>query len=252
MKMDQIQLINTNVPPMSLGEIPQTSSMKFALYHKEDAFGKQIHPFIKCKDYFHEVLYGAETNTFQKIWGFYWDPKQMKFDTDKLRMFIKIPKKEEADNFLKNFEKFNEWEAKVGMTPATLFSTQDKDTFALEADARWQQRNFLMSMYTLLLRSLGCPLPSFNDEGYLNFMKSDANSCDRSNFLLLDQKKKFHKMMNNPLHFFKEEHGVIGEAPQYKGKLTSGKIHDYGIVAFMTDQSLYHHYIPLRNDLMAA
>lgn len=234
-----------------LSEAPQVSTARFSLFQREGDIAYQSSTYFKCKDYLNDVLYAIETGRTITAYGFSFNPEKQKIDTDATRLLITFSKASELENFKNNFPKLNEWETKIGIVPSKLYATNKEGEYAIEGDPGWQKRMFLISAYTLFIRSLGCPIPSVGNVEYIDWMAKDNQSCDRYLFANLMKKDRLFKFMQKPLEFLKEDHGVLGEALQHKGKLEKRTVHNCGIMAFLVNPEVYSpHYAKLHKELL--
>ena len=235
----------------SLSEAPQVSTARFSLFQREGDIAYQSSTYFKCKDYLNDVLYAIETGRTIEAHGFSFNPKKQKIDTDATRLLITFKQEDELKHFKNNFPKLNEWETKIGIIPTKLYATNREGEYAIEGDPGWQKRMFLLSAYTLFLRSLGCPIPSVGNVEYIDWMAKNKQSCDQYLFANLMKKDRLFKFMQKPLEFLKEDHGVLGEKEELKGKLGNYTVHNCGIMAFLVDPGTYSpRYSKLHEELL--
>jgi len=234
-----------------LSEASQLSTAKFSLFQREGDIAYQSSTYFKCKDYLNDVLYAIETGRTIKAYGFSFNPDKQKIDTDATRLLITFKKEEELENFKNNFPKLTEWETKIGIIPTKLYTTNKEGEYAIEGDPGWQKRMFLLSAYTLFLRSLGCPIPSVGNVEYIEWMAKNKESCDQYLFANLMKKDRLFKLMQKPFWFLKEDHGVLGEAAEHKGALENYTVHNCGVLAFLNGVETYSpHYAKLHKELL--
>ncbi len=176
-----------------LAEIPQQLNTKFAFAHKE---GNGVYsnnmPFVKCRDFFGDVLEAVQTGTPKGIYGFMFDTTKQPFDTDKCRMLVQFVSEESKQAFLKNYNHFKK-ELKFltgGLGYGTIRDIEaENPTLLVIANPIWQQSVVGISWFTYVLKVLSWPtldttksfveaclsLDNSNEKSYMNAVKDNIN-----------------------------------------------------------------------------
>lgn len=178
----------------SIGQMYSTG-IEFSLISKD---GNQLHPFVFCKDFLHDVVYGHLHNKSAEIFGFKYDPKiNAAVDMDSTRICICDSKMtdfrtrlaaslEFVNYFAKKMHLQSTFEVEIAPHPTY------KDRCAYLVGSRvWQNAPPLLSLYTLLLRAgmvhtLGNPVEE-SYQGMISGKIKTYNGSDQS-FLRRSQK----------------------------------------------------------------
>lgn len=144
-----------------LAEITQQLNTSFAFAtKKEKGVYTNTMPFVKCRDFFGDVLLAVETKTQQGIYGFYFNPKKQVFATDKCRMLIEFVSEESKEAFKANMKHYRK--ELEELTPACKYGRvwnleAEKPMLLVVADPIWQQSVANISFYTFVLKVLSYP-----------------------------------------------------------------------------------------------
>ena len=142
----------------NLAQIPQQLNTCFALAHKEgNGVYSNTMPFVKCRDFFGDVLEAIQTNTPKGIYGFMFDPAAQPFDTDKCHMLVQFVSEESKQAFLKNHAAFKK-ELRLltkGIGYGTIHNIKaEQPTILVVANPIWQQSVIGISWFTFVLKTL--------------------------------------------------------------------------------------------------
>lgn len=140
----------------SIGQM-YSKGIEFSLISKD---GDQIHPFVFCKDFLQDVVYGHLHDKSAAIFGFRYDPKtNPAVDMDLTRICIADAKMKNFRSCLASSLEFVNFFAKK-MHIRSTFELKIKphptynDCCAYLVGSRvWQNAPPLLSLYTLLLRA---------------------------------------------------------------------------------------------------
>lgn len=227
-----------------LSEISQSSGFRFAFASKPiDGKIKQIHPWVKCRDFLNDVIFTKFTGNKGTIYGFRWDPeKDPPLDTARTRLLVKripfrgnkSPDKEHAD-----FDKMiqsaltivNHYERQGKISPLSKIVEVDDDkehSYMFLGSGVWSKSPVMISIYTLLIR-LGFYKPKLTSEKDLEAQLAkvvESSSSNDAKYLRTVLGKIHPAIEHRELHSFK----LKGENP-FKGAHLSA-FHDHsGIVA---------------------
>lgn len=138
-------------------EIGQNKVVLFSWANREKDKVIQQFPGVKCRDYLGDAIWLDFHEKKGGIFGWKWDPAKNHRDEDCTRLLIQFAteddfaEKEEA-LFFKNLPILQEIEIANGFKPTEVIETDQPRMYLLEADARWQQSVFLISLYTFLVK----------------------------------------------------------------------------------------------------
>lgn len=199
----------------NLLQIPQQLNTLFAFAHYE---GNGVYsnnmPFVKCRDFFGDVLEAVQTKTKQGIYGFRFDPTKQPFDTDKCRMLIEFASEESKKAFIKNHAAFKK-ELRLltkGLGYGTIKNIKaDKPMVLVLANTIWQQSVIGISWFTYVLKVLSYPqldttksfkdaclsLENCNEKAYMSAVK-DTLEVFLKNYKKLTKNLQYVHGYNTP------------------------------------------------------
>lgn len=168
-------------------EMIQSKSMKFAFAKHEDGSDliEQVMPYVKCRDFLKEQILFTHYGRHQQIYGFSTkccEPNAK----DYTGLLLTIPNADEYANVLANFDILTTYEKTLGFTQLSELFVLDKETLFVKADAIWQQSCLLISLYSLLLRTLCYPL----DKTFESVTTTSVNTVDTNYWRAMDGFKK--------------------------------------------------------------
>ena len=181
---------NLNLPikkvytaPDSLCEIAQSKSLRFAFAIVTDTEIQRVMPYVKCRDFLKEQILYTHYDKKLQIYSFD-TSKNVKNALDYTGLLVEIPKKEERDLFIANFHILQKYEEKLGFELTSEVQQVDEKTLFVSGDPIWQQSCFLISLYSLLLRTLCYPLT----DTFVSMLDTStgANSVDGRYWKALD------------------------------------------------------------------
>ena len=191
-----------------LAEIGQTLETRFAFLTKDkDGNYTNAHPFVKCRDFLGDALAAQTEKTTKSIYGFTFKGNEQSFLDDKMRLVIKYPTEQIAENTVKNVSKIHNIETIVGKIAKTKITVVPDDTklLIIEGSKFWLKSIFLVSLYTYLIKCLGYKLTKLSNifEDILEIGTSCGNEYDYAKdthptiTLLLPKLRKIHKDLPN-------------------------------------------------------
>lgn len=142
-----------------LVEAFQANEIKFAFCNKTEKNNKiifsAVHPFVKCREYFNELLMINHHKDFQyvPIHGFKYLHEDFPLDLDGTRIALKFPTIKQKDTFIKHISWLHKVEDVNGVDH-TIIHENEKDPIILivEGSKMWMQKCILLNIYTLLLK----------------------------------------------------------------------------------------------------
>lgn len=189
---------------LHLSEIYQEVGMVFAFCSNSDDPLKSCHPWVKCRDYLHDAVRTQLTGEISRIYGFEFDKESNPpVDLNNMRMFVSMSdyskeRHEEYEAVIKDGLKLvNYFEELAGETLSYVEEVDPKGSnkpiaFLFTSPKMWLSSPFLISMYTLLLRSGYKHITQFsNEEQFLSLI----NNSDKK-----DNDHKYLSCCGNILH----------------------------------------------------
>ena len=157
MKKVNLEVISN---PSLYNQNPQTSDIHFSFLNRTDNGFKELFYRVKCREYLGDAITAAHCNQDSpRIYGFELKDKRASID----EMLLSVSFGEESkSNFLKKIGIIREAEKLVGLpkdkwTEVYSVNVQTPDhvnKFVVVGDKFWCSSPLLVSIYTLLLRSL--------------------------------------------------------------------------------------------------
>lgn len=149
----------------------QSNEIKFAFanYVEDPEKLQLLMPWIKCREYFNELLMvnnHPEEFSFENVHGFEYDHKNFPLNKEEVLLAIKFPSVKTKDyfinnlNFIHTIEEFNKVDK-----PTTYEETSIKNVLVVKASKFWQSNCLLLNIYTLLIKllTLNYPTKSLNE-----------------------------------------------------------------------------------------
>jgi len=144
-----------------LNEIYQKVAVEFAFARRvgENKF-EQVHTFVLCRDFLHDVLRGVVTGEAIYIYGFKYFPRQQRFDATKTYLLFKFPAaiKEYQEHLERVMHLTGIFEKKLRIKRSKLYATQRENVFLIVGSRSWISSPAMISLFSFLIR-LGVGLP---------------------------------------------------------------------------------------------
>lgn len=139
---------------MALGEAFQVNDMKFAFLNQTETGDFQmVHSWVKCREYFNELLmknHHPEFN-YQETYGFNYKHKEFPLDLSATRIAVKFISKEQKKVFMDNLPWIHTIEAQNNVDPCEVHDI-DANVVAIVASKLWIQKCLLTNIFTLMVK----------------------------------------------------------------------------------------------------
>ena len=201
------------VEDAKLNEIYQSVAMRFAfanLRKSGDSYKvKQLHPFVKCRDFLGDAMWASKFRKPYKIYGFSFDGTKQRVQLGKTVMLIEYSKIDRVKN---NLRVLNYFESKVRWKPSKLIDIKVKSktpvTLAI-GSGMWMKSPALISLYTLLWRLSGIGIKEHEnvDEFIQRCSKLKGNDGTYLSYILNTSKKL--GIVGCPIFMVMKRWGVI-------------------------------------------
>jgi len=135
-----------------------TKGLEFALVSDKN---EQVHQFVLCKDFLHDVIFSCLHNICFDIYKFVYDPDTMpSVCLRKMKLLVTNSSDKKFRNKIKNALEFlNKFEDLLRMPRSTVRECKNPPSeyercgvYLFEGNRRWLQAPPMVSLYTLLLR----------------------------------------------------------------------------------------------------
>ncbi len=144
----------------NLSEIGQQLNVKFAfgVISEDKTTVTNGMSFVKCRDFFGDVLLALEENVTKGIYGFSFNPKKHKIDTEHTRILVQCPDITTYNNFLTNFKHHRTTFAELsGVSYGRIRKLNDL-TIMVTANKFWMKSVPNISWFTYFLKCCCYPL----------------------------------------------------------------------------------------------
>lgn len=138
---------------MSLTEAFQANEMKFAFVNPVKNDFQMIHPYVKCREYFNELLMTNYHPDFQYsiVYGFRYNKQEFPLDLSATRIAIKFPNTTDKKTFIKNLPWIHAIE-EVNKTDKSIIHEISNTELVIVGSKLWIQKCLLTNIYTLMLK----------------------------------------------------------------------------------------------------
>lgn len=224
-------------PTASFVEVYQDSDLKFACCQisKEDKTIRQLHDFVKCRDFLNDALIATKQGKKSKvIYGFSFDGNKNPMNLKRFEMLLRG---EDFDILQENLEILNNFETSIGARKTTLKRIKGSDTIKLVlASPLWLRSTVMISLYTHILRCLS-QYQNPNDHDLIEFLKICGNKeGNAGSYQRTINKIDFEKLLRNARKVFNLKESKL---PDYSCDGTSIQtIHDRGGIVTFSEHSL--------------
>lgn len=140
----------------SYTQSPQQKQINFTFANKNDekhTLTEVCMPF-RCRDYLNDILYCEETSkSHSEVYGFRYDPAKQKIDRDRTRLILHCASPAMIQQMKDNQAILTTVENAGGFAHSKIIDVKD-NTICVEGDPVWMRANFMISLYTYLLKCL--------------------------------------------------------------------------------------------------
>jgi len=141
----------------TLRESFQANEIKFAFVNPVGEDFQAVHPFVKCREYFNELLmknYHPEKFHFVTTYGFAYRHDKFPLDLSATRIALSFPTEEQKATFIKSLPFIHKVEDANSVDHTEVVDI-DARTVIVLASKFWIQKALLTNIYTLLLKLAG-------------------------------------------------------------------------------------------------
>lgn len=139
---------------MALGEAFQANDMKFAFLNPTETGDFQmVHSWVKCREYFNELLMKNHHPEFkyQATYGFNYKHEEFPLDLSATRIAVKFITNKQKRIFMDNLSWIHAIEAQNNVDPCKVHDI-DETVVVLIASKLWIQKCLLTNIFTLMLK----------------------------------------------------------------------------------------------------
>lgn len=231
----------------SLGEIYQSVSMRFAFAkiekQKETTLVKQLHPFVKCRDFLGDAMWSTKFKKSYGIYSFRFDGSKESVQLNKTVMLIEYKDIEAVKQNIKvlhHFEKSARWR-KTSLVDIKTNNSNGIPIVLAVGSPVWMRSPALISLYTMLHRLAGIGIKEEETVDDFIIRCSKVNTNDGKYIKLILTKGKEMGLKRNPIYSIMRRSKVIFEnAYEFGENAQSHHIHHkHGILNLMKNTTAY-------------
>ena len=138
-------------PSSPYNEIMQDSDLKFAFAVCVDEGLKQVHDFIKCRDFFNEVVLSCQMGCpSPRIYGFEYPSLEYPISFKVTQLILRG---EKLEGLVDRLHILNDYEVSAGYAPTCLEEIEGTKFLYLKADRVWTRSTVMISLYTHISES---------------------------------------------------------------------------------------------------
>lgn len=154
---------------MSLGEIFQANDMKFAFVnpHKDDF--QMVHSWVKCREYFNELLMKNHHPEYEFVatYGFDYKPEEFPLDLSATRIAVKFMSTKQKQVFMDNLQWIHSVESANNIDHTVVHDISAQEVLLI-ASKLWVQKCLLTNIYTLLIKLAALNVTAYTKTSILN------------------------------------------------------------------------------------
>ena len=139
---------------MALTEVFQANDIKFAFLNLTEAGDFQmVHSWVKCREYFNEMLMKNHHPEFkyQETYGFNYKHEEFPLDLSATRIAVKFITNKQKQIFMNNLSWIHAIEAQNNVDPCKVHDI-DETVVVLIASKLWIQKCLLTNIFTLMVK----------------------------------------------------------------------------------------------------
>lgn len=179
----------------------QSNEVKFAFvnYTETENEYQILMPFVKCREYFNELLmmnFHPKEFKFDMVHGFKYDPTY-KLNLDEVLLAVRFPSKERATNFLDNLSYLHQIEESNKLDQQTTVEkvAGSTNTYLIKASKLWLQKCVLFNLYTLLIKLMCLNYPKTNIQDIHS--KDPYQTISEIEYVKSISEQALHKLLAN-------------------------------------------------------
>ena len=138
---------------MGLGEAFQANDMKFAFVNPHMDDFQMVHSWVKCREYFNELLMKNHHPEYEFVttYGFDYKPDEFPLDLSATRIAVKFMSLEQKQVFMNNLQWIHSVESANDIDHTVVHEISGHEVLLI-ASKLWVQKCLLTNIYTLLIK----------------------------------------------------------------------------------------------------
>lgn len=154
---------------MPLGEIFQANDMKFAFVNPHMDDFQMVHSWVKCREYFNELLMKNHHPEYEFVttYGFDYKPDEFPLDLSATRIAVKFMSIEQKQVFMDNLQWIHSVESANDIDHTIIHDISAHEVLLI-ASKLWIQKCLLTNIYTLLVKLAALNITAYTKTSLLN------------------------------------------------------------------------------------
>lgn len=170
---------------MPLGEAFQANDMKFAFVNPHMDDFQMVHSWVKCREYFNELLMKNHHPEYEFVttYGFDYKPDEFPLDLSATRIAVKFMSIEQKQVFMDNLQWIHSVESANDIDHTVVHDISAQEVLLI-ASKLWIQKCLLTNIYTLLVKLAALNITAYTKTSLLNikikeYMPSEIDYINR-------------------------------------------------------------------------
>lgn len=154
---------------MPLGEAFQANDMKFAFVNPHMDDFQMVHSWVKCREYFNELLMKNHHPEYKFVttYGFDYKPDEFPLDLSATRIAVKFMSIEQKQVFMDNLQWIHSVESANDIDHTVVHDISAQEVLLI-ASKLWIQKCLLTNIYTLLVKLAALNITAYTKTSLLN------------------------------------------------------------------------------------
>ena len=154
---------------MPLGQAFQANDMKFAFVNPHMGDFQMVHSWVKCREYFNELLMKNHHPEYEFVetYGFDYKPDEFPLDLSATRIAVKFMSLEQKQVFMNNLQWIHSVESANDIDHTVVHEISDLEVLLI-ASKLWVQKCLLTNIYTLLVKLAALNVTAYTKTSLLN------------------------------------------------------------------------------------
>jgi len=154
---------------MGLGEAFQANDMKFAFVNPHNDDFQMVHSWVKCREYFNELLMKNHHPEYEFVttYGFDYKPDEFPLDLSATRIAVKFMSTKQKQVFMDNLQWIHSVESANDIDHTVVHDISAQEVLLI-ASKLWIQKCLLTNIYTLLVKLAALNVTAYTKTSLLN------------------------------------------------------------------------------------
>lgn len=164
---------------MPLGEAFQANDMKFAFVNPHMDDFQMVHSWVKCREYFNELLMKNHHPEYEFVttYGFDYKPDEFPLDLSATRIAVKFMSIEQKQVFMDNLQWIHSVESANDIDHTVVHDISAQEVLLI-ASKLWIQKCLLTNIYTLLVKLAALNITAYTKTSLLNIKIKESTPSE--------------------------------------------------------------------------